>query len=541
MRYWTTFYIGGDECSDEDWYQHGYRNRHAIGDILKVGNTSECSATQMEKAQRNGTLGEETGVMLALVDPTDEELMALGNAVVYDPNRFIAEEEQALAEYTYRKPKAPGGCVRLVIDPQDYDNLCMAIRKANNSAAPSYWSSTNKATNCKNEDFTLIRNGKIVSDFCMDCKKVIGRAAGKCSPPLEGCTNTFFTPEQCMTLPSGELYMTHRECMKYESFQIRQPRNLDVTVSPGNPVANDASNNSAVKAGYTRSLRTSICKYCSLGVPKGKSFQCGGSSGWFKPGDHCSGPVFDTELPMPNPCTRQVMWLTTHSIGWNTFKKMVASGIVSGADNIPKWRKDPDIQVGYYDRREDTVTLYAYRIMKPRAKFTVELKPLLSALRAEGWDIKAPPKECSALERLVGLIIDSREAFSCCIRRNTGFGNSSNIVFAGAQRHFNRSTGKDSFNLQFQFNSLNEVYPMHSTGDVAGLYYAFASNISDVLGTGYGTGEIAERSRGIVNAFGNKEGKKYVKKFMKLAHEQDVMGLPIPKFSYNGQTAVVAV
>jgi len=523
MKYWTLFYTGGRECVSDKSYNE-YRNRGSFQDIFCPGRGSDVSANELAKIAKSLQVGvTEEIVMIAMVEPTEEELLALGNAAVYDPGRHAEYQSEENSESSWNTTQYTDSSVRLALRPQDYDNFCMKFR----ASTTAQWGSP--GNKIQNEDVVLIRDGKVVDDCCSNCDKILGRAAGKCAPPIAGCTNTFFDPAALITPPDVSRFLPHKECMHFQCFDVRKPCNLEIDISVEEPIKQDMNKDSAVKAGYTRSLRATFCKYCALAYKSGASYCCGNNK-WIKPGNRsCNGPVFPSEFPKVNPVVRQLIHLENRRIPLSVFKEAADAAFfmeVNSSSELTKWRKDPEFVIGYYEPTYKNVVIFADRVMKNRPMFKMPYESFLVFADRFDYDLPEVPEESTPLENAVSWAIASGLIYKV-INRNYGFGGPRTTNFTRCEKKYG------SFIFQYQFASFNKSQHIDSLADLGGLYNQTCLDIARFTCSDGTATSVEARANAMLIPFrdGNKAGIKSVKKFMKQAHERESMGELLPVFT----------
>lgn len=469
MRYWTYFYIGGDEGAYSG-DSNEYSIRRYFFDIIKPGRESRSPTSNIPAAIRDGeAAGLKGATAFALVDPTHEDLLALGNAAIYDPSRHEHEVEQEKSKTSYYYPGLVlSGRVRLVIRPQDFDNELLYLRETCPEKQVRWRYTSRDINTVLCEDFTIIRDGEVVDSICEDCSYVIGRAAGKCEPPVKGCRNKLFGDRE-ITPPSTELFMDHKECIPHEAFKICTPSRMALDVTPGSPIDRaDPATNTAAAAGITRSLRATFCSQCSLSFEKGKSYRCG--DGYLMPDERrCCGPVFTSEFPEPAMLTRQLMRLTKRHIPLSLFREIEKESYKERKDfpfhcNYSNWRKDPELMIGWYDKAKNNINIYQDRV-SGKSRYACSINVADFKEFAERYDYELPEivSECSDLERAIGFVIESG-LVNMNFNRNYGFANAAAVNFSRCVKY------GDYFEMYYTFASFNEGHTIRNIADLGILY-----------------------------------------------------------------------
>lgn len=534
MKYWTLFYVGGKECqSNGDYYyshyQHSrYQQRRSYEDVFSVGRASEVSSAAVTRIVESGDVATfEEPVMLALIDPSEEELCKLGNAVIYDSTRFAEFEAAKKSEEKYYSKIGAASNVKLALRPQDYDGFFLPFRSNGEERKRyRYGSSDDSYKIILSEDITVVRDGEIVRNPCSKCDKIIGRAAGKCSPPLKGCTHIFFHPDARITTPDKSLFLPQNKCMEFEAFVHTNPSKLDVGITCCTPLDKGEASRTSAKAAYTRSSRITFCKYCALAVPSGKSYMCSGSK-WIKPG-RCSGPVFNSEFPIPSNEQRFFINLPCKEIPAELFVEDLSKALIPGVGqlHIPNWRKDPELFFGRYNEYTNAVHIFANRFMRPRTIYVVRWSTFMDFITRHNYRMPDLSTECSCLERVVCWAINSGvvdKALNC----NYRFGGPKNTTFTGVHDVYG---DKKCYRFDFQFTTCNEFYHVASAADMGDILYKAHEAIRSIP-CADGTGaSVYARSTNLLNYFNQGGDVKLLRKFMSKAQQAASMGELLPVF-----------
>jgi hypothetical protein len=296
-------------------------------------------------------------------EPTDEELLALGNAVIQMPPEPNAKFDMFAPEWIdYHKT--------LVSRPQDVVSQRFGICRSRGVTEEKPWVDKEESV----REFRLIRNGKEANGFfCKGCEKIIARASGACSPFMDKCSMELFKKHHRITLPPEKLFIPVKCCTRYKDFKHRSARRLMLPheIDISNPQVEKRDSQPSLEAWTTNYFRKIVCPACAFYRADristhsryygtywhGCSLDCSPR--------YCKGPHFFSLLGTPKDCTkllteRRLLRLSGHDIDYPRFKAYIKTR----GFEFPGCRLDPDLRIGMvssHDDPEPTVHVYQAR------------------------------------------------------------------------------------------------------------------------------------------------------------------------------------
>ena len=300
MRYWTMYEVG--IVSKNRSYS---RELNGVAGLYRLGGTpaKECGSPK-------AALASAAAIALVLVEPTPEDILALGNALV--------------------APGSPGANTKIVIPPGNVAKLG-TIR----SHAQTYRDWGNCSPEYDASEFSVIRDGKVVDFLCGDCDKILGRAGDGCEPPMLKCKNPLFADGAELTLPPEELFMAVKRCTDRPPFESYTYKHIKVKVKPSDPIEADPEASADSYKGWTsRYMKTISCKACVF-------FEGSCMAGIRSPGvrySGCQGPYIERDLITPSMSQRR-------DLRYLHFDIPLEAAIDEFGGEKPRIRADPELKI----------------------------------------------------------------------------------------------------------------------------------------------------------------------------------------------------
>lgn len=490
MNFWTTINLSGAT------YSGGYYstlNREYGGHLFAP--TSPCDPVKAGVALEDVSDTKDFVVGLVLADPSEQEILALNNAVMYHRGTHSSTD---LPDYARPEPD-----VVIALRPQDFSSIrALTLRgnffnpnaEENLSKFPRYRKGMMKRSDFPQELLFIVKDGKFVNeaDYCADCDKVLTRSAGNCSPPLKGCTKVFFDPEDRIVLPSADIYRPVIESLKTPLEAFRTVEIEEISATADRETGREAQQNNAQAAADTRVCRTTYCKNCILSEKQKCTSLCGGDK--YRKPESCTGPFLESDIPMPSYEVRRALSWSGRQLPWELVKKLANNGLIGG---LPIWKVDPDIRVGLYHAATKRYTLYQHR--RGTNMYTDEIceQKLTAAMEDFGMCTEFKPSAtCTLMERLGGLFISSGATkFAHC---SGCFGSS---AYASELAYLPET---DSLWLMYLFATYDREYNLTKP-------YTIVEHYSELLNMPTTTERRVELEK-LVRDYGHKNVRKAVKK-----------------------------
>jgi len=379
MRYWTMYEVGVQAQGNQSYYNS---RRAGLSALYRLGGRPVKNHGSISKA-----LQSEDTVVLVLVEPTDEDIAALGNALVVEGK--------------------PDSNTKIVVPPQNVSKI-HAIRSSERYSHV-YYGSIEPEYGISN--FTVMKNGEPVDFICGKCNKILGRAGDGCEPPMIKCTNPLFNAKDKITLPPEELFMSVNRCTDREDFSAYTYGSIRVTASPEDPITADTVSAQRAHTGYTtRLFREIACTACVFHdgrcmVDHRKPGSCSYT---------CGGPYMAMDLPKPTVAQRRKLRYLDRHIPMD--KALAAFG-----GTKPNIRADPELRVTQCS--DNTMTISVTK-MNSKARgiicWHISESKLKQFLLNQGWSVsKEPQKTASFFESLV-----TKAYYASCLstQPSTGWG-----------------------------------------------------------------------------------------------------------------------
>lgn len=256
-----------------------------------------------------------------MVDPTEAELQALGNALIvdYSDSIVIALSPESLK------------CNEWVMDRKG--------RHADNHRIREW-------EQAHGESFKRVLNGH-TGAVCTGCTKTIHRVSGACKPAYKGCTEPLFPEGSKITLPPMSLYLTPAQCIERHSFEGYSVHQLDTDRSPEDPIKVTVNTKSAFVGATTRYLKRISCAVCLFNTRTREDPQCGTCHS----PQYCEGPYFDSDVPKEFPLVARE---NLRLMGTPVSKEAYLAECEKHASKLTwvskAWRLDPELMIGYTGR-----------------------------------------------------------------------------------------------------------------------------------------------------------------------------------------------
>lgn len=257
--------------------------------------------------------------ILAMVEATDADVAALGNALVmeYTQDITVAIFPEYLASGTWRNERHLSEHYNIVRDKTWVDEFNGSIRR--------------------------VLNG-VVGSVCTDCENILHRAAGACMAGWHKCTGKLFPEGSVGTLPPMGLYMTAAACVERRSFESYSITNLDTRRTIDSPLQLKGNSKAAFKGATTRYLKKTACTVCLFGDPlkPGKCTTC------YNP-QYCDGPYFDSDVHKEFPMVaRENLRIMGTPVSMTQYQEEAVKHGPSWSSRA--WRIDPELSIGFSGR-----------------------------------------------------------------------------------------------------------------------------------------------------------------------------------------------
>ena len=303
MKFWTTIAMQRRVRIDGGWTHGNRSNKFKLYGIEGIPADKDVN---MEES------------MLVMCEPTQEDIEALGNAMII----------------RYKKD------IVIAVSPYYCDHGAFFLAR-NGTTSP------NSDGDAVKPDTELIINGK-PSFACEGCSRMLRRAAGGCVPGFIQCDHKMFPflkeRDGFIQHPPKALYKPLSKCCVRDHFETYTLENIRTLDAEDMEIIEDQSGKrkcSSQRGATTRMGGSILCPRCMFSeqqTNKLKGITCAAGHST----KYCNGPYFPTDIPEPTLEQRQAIRMMGQPVNTEDYK----AARIGRPDWVQtKWRVDPDIVV----------------------------------------------------------------------------------------------------------------------------------------------------------------------------------------------------